>query len=154
MFILGFAIVLFGFLFGAAFLGGWLTDYVDLPSFLIIVIPLLGILTATKSFKVFYGGIKAVIWPKKAIPEELIGQAASLFRLLSKSTAIVSAVGFLVCLVNILFNLDMADPNAINIIGPNIAAGLITPMYGLTLIAALFEPMVFNLKKHCDAELS
>ena len=153
MFILGFAIVLFGFLFGAALLGGWLIDFVDLPSFLIIAIPLLGILTATKSFKLFYGGVKAVIMPKKAMNEELRGQAASLFRMLSKSTAIISAIGFLVCLVNILYNLNISDPYAINLIGPNIAAGLITPLYGLTLIAGLFEPVVFNLKKRRDAKL-
>ena len=153
LFIYGFAIVLVGLLVGAAMLGGALMDYVNLPSFLIVTIPLLGILTATNSFKVFYIGVKAVLLPKKAIPEELLGQAVSLFRLLSRSTAIVSAIGFLICLVNILFNLDFENPNAISHIGANIAAALSTPLYGLTLIVALLGPIVFNLNKRNDTKL-
>ena len=147
MFILGFVIALFALAMTAVFLGGEMADLVDIPSLCVILVPLLGILTATNSFKVFFRGMKAVILPKKEISEELCNEAISLFRMLSKATAIISSAGFIICLVNVLFALDFNDPIAINVIGPNIAAALITPLYGLVLIAVLFGPIVFILNK-------
>ena len=147
MFVLGFIIVLLALAVFSVFLGGNIRMIIDLPSLIIIIIPLLGVLFATKSFHVFYEGMKAIILPKAKISDKLRDQAVLLFRMLSKATAAISAAGFIICLLNILFSLDMTDPNAINTIGSNIAAGLTTPMYGLTLIAALFEPAFFVLKK-------
>jgi len=123
-----------------------------LPTLLIIVVPLLGILTATKSFKVFSGGFKAVLNPYRPLSKDLRGQAASLFRLLSKSTAIVSAIGFLISFINMSLGMDFSYPDMRSVIFGNIAAALVAPMYGMVLIAGLFEPVVFNLKKRCDTE--
>ena len=147
MFILGFAIFLIGVGITITLHGGYLMDYVDLPSLLIIFVPLLAFLTATKSFKVFCAGLRAVILPKTPITEELRDQSVTLFRLLSKTTAIASAIGVLINLLNILMNLDFITPDAINRLGRNIAAALVTMFYGLVLIVGVFEPIVFNLKK-------
>ena len=147
MFVLGFAIVLICSCLTITVLGGNVTDFIQLPSLLILIIPLVAVLTATKSFKVFYGGLKAVVLPKEPITEELRGQAASLFRSLSKATAMISGIGVLISLMNMLMGLDFSEPNAINMMGSNIAAALVVMLYGLLLIVAVFEPVVFNLKK-------
>ena len=154
MFILGFAIFLVFIGLVITILGGNVNDFLNLPSLLIILVPLAAVLTATKSFKVFYGGLRAMILPKEPITEELRGQAASLFRLLSKVTALAAALGVLICLVNMLMCLDFSDPLAIYHLGANIAAALILLVYGVFLIAAVFEPVVFNLKKRYDKKHS
>ena len=152
MFLLGFAIFLISMILTVILLGGAFLDFVNLPSLLFIVVPLLGVLTATKSLKVFFGGLKVVINPYRPLPEELRGQAASLFRLLSKTTAIVVALVFLISLIILLVSLDFTDPNIGNTFRGNIAAALITPFYGMLLIVAFFEPVVFILKKRRDTE--
>jgi len=152
MFLLGFAIYLVSTGCVIIILGGHVADFINLPSLLIILVPLLAVLTATRSFKVFYGGLRSVILPKEQIKEELRGQAASLFRLLSKITGMVSGIGVLISLVNLLFNMDFTDPHAISCLGVNIAASLILLLYGLLLIAAVFEPVVFILKKRRDTD--
>jgi hypothetical protein len=147
MFILGVAIYLtcFGLIIGV--LGGSISYFINVPSLLMIVIPLTGTLAATRSFKVFYGGLKAVILPNQPLSEEVRGQAASLFRLLSKVTALVMGLDILVSLMIILMNFNWEDPNTINMLGINIAYSLVVMAYAFLLIAAVFEPVVFNMKK-------
>jgi len=147
MFIPGFAIFLICAGMTITVLGGQLNFFLSLPSFLIVTIPLVAVLTATKSFKVFYGGLKAVVLPKKPITEELRGQAASLFRLLSKIAALAAGLGVLISLINMLMGLDFSDPSAMHNLASNTAAALVVMVHALFLIAALFEPVVFNLKK-------
>jgi flagellar motor component MotA len=152
MFILGFVIFLVSFALTVVVLGGNLTNFLNLPSLAIIIVPLIGVLTATKSFKVFSGGLRAVINPYRPLTEDMRGQAASLFRLLSKTTAIVIALNFIICTINFLLGVDTTNPNVWNAIRGNFAATLIPPFYGMILIAGLFEPVVFNLKKRRDTE--
>ena len=147
MFLLGFAIFLVCIVLTIILLGGNLGSFISLPSMLMIIVPLVAVLTATRSFKVFYEGMKAVILPKAPITEELRGQAASLFRLLSKMTAIISAIEVLICLINMFAALDYTYPDFHTYIGPNVAAASVVLVYGLFLIVAVFEPAVFNLKK-------
>ena len=152
-FILGFVIFLFSTWFLLVVLGGNITFYLNVPFFVFgSLMPLLAVLTAMKSFKVFYRGLKAVILPHAPITEELRGQAASLFRLLSKLTAIMMAIGFLISTINILSGLNPDDPNAYKAISGNIAYALVNIIYGLFPIAAIYEPVVFNLKKRRDVE--
>ena len=54
--------------------------------------------------------------------------------------------GTVIGLVNMLFNLDMTDPNAINMLGPNMAAALITTLYGSLLANIFFLPISARLK--------
>jgi len=152
MFILGFAIFLVCSCLTAILLGGNLLNYLNLPILLMILIPLVAVLTATKSFKVFYHGLKAVIVPKQPISEELRGQAASLFRLLSKSTAIISTIVFIISIVNTLTGLDYSYPDFRYAVGVKVAASLVIIIYGLFLIVAVFEPVVFNLKKRREMD--
>ena len=54
--------------------------------------------------------------------------------------------------INVLKNLDFTDIDAIPALGANIAASIITILYGLILIAAVFEPIVIILKKRGGKE--
>jgi flagellar motor component MotA len=147
MLLVGLAIILLSFGVCIILLGGDLRYFIDIASMLAILLPLAGVLVATGSFKVFLAGLRAVIFPKEEISEEMRGRAASLFRLLSKTTAMIAGVSVLICLVNVLFNLDVFHPGSVRALGINIAAAMISLIYGLLLIVAVFEPVVFILKK-------
>jgi len=152
MFLLGLAIFVLFTAFIIIALGGDVYNFINLPTILFIIVPLVGILTATRSFKVFGVGFKAIVFSKEPISEEMRGKAASLFRFLSKSTALIAALMVLICIINMLMNIDFNDPAVIPHIGTNVAASLVSMVYGVILIAAVFEPIVFILKKRQDKE--
>ena len=146
MFLLGFAIFLFGGIFMAAQVGG-VRNLLDLYSLAAILVPLAAVLTATRSFKVLYGGLRAAIFTKEPLDDNLRGQAASLFRMLSKTTALASVIGFLLNVFLILTNMDANGSETLRIFGWNLGVAIRIPLYGLFFIAAVFEPIVFILKK-------
>lgn len=54
--------------------------------------------------------------------------------------------GTVVGLINMLLNLDMSDPNAINALGGNMSLALITTLYGSVLANIIFLPLTARLK--------
>ena len=90
MFILGFIIFLLGTGFFIILLGGQVSNFRDVASLLIIVVSMVAVLTATQSFKLFYKGLMAAIFPKEDISERMCVQAIALFRLLSKTVIMAS----------------------------------------------------------------
>jgi len=127
--------------------GGELADFIDIPSWVAIIIPLLAVLTITRSFKMFGTGFKAALFPKKEISDGLRNQAASLFRLLTKTTAISGAIMTLIPIMNMLYGLDFSGENATHHMAVNIAVSMVTLLYSLLLIIFVFEPIVYILKK-------
>ncbi|MCL1806485.1 MAG: hypothetical protein FWG31_02155 [Oscillospiraceae bacterium] len=147
MFILGIAIFLAG---GALFIiwnGGEIGLFLDPPMLFLILVSLLTVLTATRSYRVFWGGLKAVIRPKESLSEDLRGQAASLFRLLSKTTAIASGIGVIICAAITFSNVETPQ-----MLRHALATILTMPLYGLFLIVVMFESIVFSLKKRRNTE--
>jgi len=127
--------------------GGDYWDFVDLPSWVAILIPMLAVLTITRSYKTFGAGFRAALFPQKEITDGLRKQAASLFRLLSVTTVISGLIMTLITLTNMLMGLDFTSPNLINHIGANLATALLTFLYSLFLIVFIFEPIVYILRK-------
>ncbi|MCL2580764.1 MAG: hypothetical protein FWE32_12175 [Oscillospiraceae bacterium] len=154
MFLAGIGIFALSMWSAIVIMGGQLSDYFryPYPELLIILLPLVGVLAATCSFDVFYRGLRAVVFPKEEISEVLRGQAATLFRFLSKITMLAMLAGFLVGLINMLLHLALNHPWGIMFIGTNIAFVLTTLFHGIFWIAAVFEPAVFILKKRQTKE--
>lgn len=151
MFLLGLAIMLFSLvflvIFGKADPMAAIMCFIDWPSLIAIVGPLAAVLTATQSFKVFYEGLRAAVFPKAEISEEMRGRAASLFRLLSKTAAMAAAICMFISFLLILAEMDFSEVSYISKLAQNLAVSFITPLYALLLIVAVFEPVVFILKK-------
>lgn len=147
MFLLGFAIVLISLGFFTLLLGVNVLYYIDLPPFLVIICPMLGVLAATRSFKAFGEGFKAVVFPKKPVSIESLRQAISTFRLMSKTAAIAVAMSVLICFINIMSHLDPFVAGGASMLGLSMAYLLMSTIYGLLFIFAVFEPVVFVLKK-------
>jgi len=147
MFLLGIAVIVAGFMMLIVFIGGRIIDYVDIPSAVAIVFPLIAVLMATNGFKVFAAGFMAAAFPKTEIAEKMRGQAASLFRLLSKTAVLAAALASTISLVNIFSHIPFRPDTPIAFIGMSIWAICAAWIFALFLILAVFEPVVFNLKK-------
>jgi len=148
MFFLGLGIFLIFNALMIVGLGGEIIDYINFPSFMMILVPLLAVLTITRSYRVFWGGLRAAFSPKKEVPEDLRLQAASLFRLLSITALLAALISMLICCINIGFGMDFSNTEELlSTLAVNLAATVIPLYCALFLIAAVFEPVVFMLKR-------
>jgi len=148
--IIAIAIALIGTALTILALGGDYWDFVDLPSWIALIIPMLAVLTITRSFRTFGVGIQTLLFPKKKIDDGLKKQAASLFRLLSKTAILSGIIVSLIGLVNMLLGIDFSHEEAINYFAVNFAINMMTILYSLFLIVFIFEPIVYILKKNRD----
>ena len=127
--------------------GGYYEDFVDIPAWVALIIPILAVLTITRSFKTFGIGFRAALFPKKDIDDGLKKQAASLFRLLSKTAILSGIIMTMIGLMNMLLGIDFHHEDAILNFAINFAVNLLTILYSLFLIVFIFEPIVYILKK-------
>ena len=141
-------IIIFGTTLIIATFGGSIGDFIDVPTWLSIIIPILAVLTITRSFKIFSSGFRAALFPKREISENEKKQAASLFRLLSKTTILVGIILLIIGLVNLGFGVDYSHPDFMENLFINITVLFLTPLYCLCAIVFIFEPIVYILKKH------
>jgi flagellar motor component MotA len=139
------------FLFGTAFtiviLGGHIPDFLNLPSLVLIIIPFVAILTITRSFKLFGTGFRTALFPKKEIEEDIRKQAAMLFRLMSKTAIIASAIVTLISLINMMMDMDVYADDFSRFALANFAASFVPLLYGLIMSVFIFEPIAYILRK-------
>ena len=145
--ILALIMVMVGIWLSFAMLGTSISRFIDLPSIVLLLFPLIFVLTITRSYKFFYLGFRALIFPKIQITEEQREQTISLFRLMSKTAAIAAAIITITAFVSLCVGLNISDPELIFNLIRNIAVFLIVPLYSLIMILVVFEPIVFILKK-------
>ena len=126
--------------------GGDYGDFIDLPSWVALIIPMLAVLTITRSYRTFGAGIKAALFPKKEISDDLRNKATSLFRLLSKIAILSAVIVAMIFLTNMAFGIDYSGPHVFENIVINIAICVMPILYSLFLIVFIFEPIVHILQ--------
>ena len=130
--------------------GGRIGDFIHVPTWLSIIVLLLPVLTITRSFKLFGSGFRAALFPKREISDDEKQQAASLFRLLSKTIMMAGIIIFIIEFIstgisvyyNSLDSSDFMERLFINVVFLAQA-----PLYSLCVIVFVFEPIVYILKK-------
>jgi len=127
-------------------LGGYLRDYLNLPTIIFILIFLTIVLTITRSFKLFVIGFRAALFPKKEISDETREQAAKLYRLLSITTVLAAAIITIISIMNMLMGVDYLADGILLAMGVNIAASFLSLLYGF-IIAFIFEPVAYILRR-------
>ena len=137
----------FGIFSVIAAFGGDLRDFIDLPSWLALIIPILAVLTITRSFKIFGIGFRTALFPKREISDEVRKQAISLFRLLTKTSALTAVILTMIGFMNILVGMHWEAEGAIYNLPINLATAMIPMLYSLFLIVFILEPIVYILKK-------
>jgi len=130
--------------------GGEYGDFIDLPSWVALIIPMLAVLTITRGFRIFGAGFMAALLPKKEIDEELRKQATSLFRLLSKTAILSGVIMTMIFLTNMAFGINYNDPELIANLIMNISICMMTILYSLFLIVFIFEPIVYILRNRTN----
>jgi len=139
------------FIFGITLIiivfGGDIGDFIDVPTGVSIIIPLLAVLTITRSFKLFGSGFRTALFPKREISDDEKQQAASLFRLLSKTTMMAGIIMFIISFVSMSYGIDYSSPDFLEGFFWNIAISIQAPLYSLFGIVFIFEPIVYILKK-------
>jgi transcriptional regulator with XRE-family HTH domain len=139
-------------------IGGDARFFLDFPTLLFLLIPLRYVLTVTRGFRLFCIGLRAAVMPKRVISEEQRQQAASLFRLMTKTVALSSILFMIIGFISlgVAFNwhnfeslemLDVEFMNHLTNLFLNFSVNMILPFYALILILVVFEPVVFILKK-------
>jgi len=144
--IIALVVFLFGIVLAIVVLGGYIQDFLNLPSLFLIFIPFVAILTITRSFRLFGIGFTA-LFPKKEITEDIRTQAAKLFRLMSKTAVTAAAIITLISLINLMFGIDVQDDGFSRNILANAAASFVPLLYGLIMSVFIFEPIAYILRK-------
>ena len=140
----GVAVFALALVLGVEIWGGSVRDFLWLEWALMFVLPLFAVLLATRNLRLFWAGLSAVADSGLPCSEELRGQAASLFRFLSRVTGLLCGLWALVALIVMLMNISPGQPPTW---GAPLYGAMISALYGLFLIAGVFEPAVFILKK-------
>ena len=118
-----------------------------------IIISLLSFLVATRSLKVFCAGLRAAIFPKADITEELREQAVSLFNLLTKITLLATVLGMALKAGQAILHTDLGSAVHVTLAAFMIIDDSATTLcFGLFLIIGVFKPVEFILKKHSSVK--
>ncbi|MCL2227421.1 MAG: helix-turn-helix domain-containing protein [Oscillospiraceae bacterium] len=152
MFFLGLGIFLIFNALTIVALGGVLLDFISIPSIMIVIIPLLAVLTITRSYRVFFAGLRVAVSPNHAIADQLRQQAISLFRLLSKTAVLAAIISLVISMTNMVLGVDwemlVSDMELFaRVLALNTSAAF-NPLYSaLILVVIVFEPVVYILTK-------
>ena len=123
-------------------LGSDLRYFIDLPSFIFILLSNIAVLITTNTIKDFSYGIKLLVMKNTEVDSSRIRESIELFSLLNKASLVISIVGVLIGLINMGGNLD--EPSSL---GAYMAVSLLVPLYSAMLNIIIIKPVRFMLIK-------
>lgn len=135
-------ILIAGFLFMVLLLAlvgafsGMLSFFVDIPSTLIILAPLVFFLAATKSGKVMAAYVRASFRKNYSYGKDELENISLAAKGMVKFTLGIGGFGFIAGLIGALANIGAPER-----LGPNLAVSLITLVYSIVLSFIVFFPV-------------
>lgn len=125
---------------GGMIMSGGVGQFVDAPSAFIVIIPTLG--TLLVGFKGSFLSSFSAIWQGEiGIGSRELDSAIAFWKAVKRCTIGYGCIGFMIGLVAMLGSLD-----DVSSIGPFMAVGLISIMYGIIVAYIVAEPMVCLLE--------
>ena len=144
--IIGFLVALAGII-GGSYLGGFpVLRLIDIPSFVIIFVPIAGVGIAVAGLKDTFYVCYFVFFTEK-VPPEKRKYFISLFYTLENVSLGAGIIGFLTGCMQVLPHLS-SDPDAI---GRGIMVSLICPVYGLTIKYIFLLPARNRIQYLCES---
>ena len=134
-------------------LGGQVVDFINLPVTVFLLFVIVAIVIMKGGFKTLIAAINALLSKKYNISAAEKEKAIRLLRLIAKSVIYASILFTMICLVNILMNLDFQHESAINALGINIAATLIFIFQALFINMVFINPAIDILESRHNAEV-
>ena len=122
--------------------GASLSNFIDLASFVFVIITNISILISTNSFKDFWYGVQLLIFNNKEVDIFRLTESMKIFGLLQKSSIGISILGFLIGLISVLSHLS--EPS---MIGPSIAVALLIVFYSILVSLVVISPAKYILSK-------
>lgn len=141
MIFLGVLLFLFVILLVNLWNGVFQFGYIELNSMLIILGGILATLVSTRSFSLFFKGIRVILRRDYHITNDEKRACSALFSLLSKISVVSGVIGFIIGTLMLLKSLD-----DIYKLGPSIALSLLTILYGLIIGYFVFMPAKFSIE--------
>jgi len=138
MTILIFLLLLIVPIVGGMIMSGGVAQFLDPPSAFIVIIPTLG--TLLVGFKGSFLSSFSAIW-KRDVGNGELDSAIAFWKAVKRCTIGYGCIGFMIGLVAMLGSLD-----DVSSIGPFMAVGLISIMYGIIVAYIVAEPMVCLLE--------
>ncbi len=141
MYIIGVVVFVFGVCLSMFFKHIPLGVLFNPAAIALILFSLVGVIVASSGYKSFIAGLNAVFSKKYVIDDDARHKAVGLFSLLSKTAVCASLLCLLAGIIAALGN----SPNMLYAI-PALGAALVSPLLGLVICLAVFEPAVYILK--------
>lgn len=138
MTVLLFVLLLIVPIVGGMIMSGGVAQFLDPPSAFIVIIPTLG--TLLVGFKGSFLSSFSAIW-KGDVDNGELDSAIAFWKAVKRCTIGYGCIGFMIGLVAMLGSLD-----DVSSIGPFMAVGLISIMYGIIVAYIIAEPMVCLLE--------
>ena len=123
---------------GGMIMSGGVGQFIDPPSAFIVIIPTLG--TLLVGFKGSFLSSFSAIWEGE-VDNGVLDSAIAFWKTVKRCTIGYGCIGFMIGLVAMLGSLD-----DVSSIGPFMAVGLISIMYGIIVAYIIAEPMVCLLE--------
>ena len=134
-------------------LGGEVMDFLNLPSAFMFLFAIVAVLIMKGGFKTLIVAINALLSKKYSISAADQEKAIRLFKLLAKTVVYASFLFTIVCLINILMNMDYLDPWFTHNLGFNIAATFVFIFYALVINMVFIYPAISILESRHNAEV-
>ena len=121
--------------------GGSISTFICLSPILMIIISIISVIIATKSFKAFVNGLKIVLIKNNNVSVVEMYQSIKIYDLLIKTSVGAGILGFFIGII-----LTMQTATALSKLGPNIAVALLSIVYGIVFAYFIFMPIKFRLE--------
>ncbi|MCL1810140.1 MAG: hypothetical protein FWG42_10305 [Clostridiales bacterium] len=142
MYFIGAAIVLLGLPAACYIKGIPGTLFLNPAAIITVLLTVIGLIVATSSYKTFICGLNAVLSPKLPTSGEERENAACLFKLLSRGVVLTSIVPLFISLI-----VGFANFDDMYYVFHAFASALTSPILGIMVSIAFFEPAVCVLRK-------
>ena len=152
-FVIGILVFLAATCLAVVVLGGNIMDFLNLPIAFMFLSAIVAVLVMKGGFKTLIVAINALLSKKYSISAADQEKAIRLFKLLAKTVRYASVLFTMICLINILMNVDYPNPGYMYVLGVNIAATFVFIIYALIINMVFIHPAIDILETRHNAEL-
>lgn len=141
MYVLGILFFLLSTCFVITVSGTHVAAFLSFTSLLMIIISIISVIIATKSFRDFINGLKIVLMKTHCVSVVEMYKSIKIYDLLIKTSVGGGVLGFFIGIIAMLGNLK-----ALNQVGPYVAISLLSIVYGVVFAYFIFMPIKFRLE--------
>jgi hypothetical protein len=141
MYVLGILFFLISTCFVITISGTQVAAFLSFTSILMILVSIISVIIATKSFEDFVNGLKIIVIKNHNVSVIEMFKSIKIYDLLIRTSVGGGILGFFIGIIAMLGNL-----RALNEVGPYVAISLLSIVYGVVFAYFIFMPIKFRLE--------